>query len=131
LGVENIRDGGQISVGEDEAGVAVHVVTDNVEMRAGLPVSLACFVVSLFWIGLLSDVCNGGLELGVLSHDHLCVDSSKSFAHNANLFGSYVIDLDEKALGVRLACILEFRPSGGLGLFLGSLGHFGMLFEKN
>lgn len=66
----------------------------------------------------------------VLSHDHQSVDFSKSLAHNANLLGGNVVDLDEKTLGVLQASFLEIGPSGRLGLFLGSLGHFGMFFEK-
>ena len=127
LGVEDILNLGKISVGEDHTGVTVKVVTDEIEVGSGLPATeagAALSEVGLPLIGLGDDVKECGLEVGVLTHDHLATDGTELLAHNANLLGGDVVDVDEHNLGVLKACLLEFLPTGGLHLLLGSLGHF-------
>lgn len=43
----------------------------------------------------------------VFAHDHSCIDSSESFAHNADLFGGDVVDIHEDTLGVFVAAFLN------------------------
>jgi len=57
----------------------------------------------------------------VLSHDHFGVDGSECLAHNADLLGSDVVDIDEDALGISVATVLNIGPDlifGFFGVFL-------------
>jgi hypothetical protein len=124
LGVEDLFDGGEISVGEDEASVANELVSDDRKLGTGLPDGLSFLVVVVdSLVGLNLEVGNGGLHVSVLSHDHLGVDGTELLSHDANLLGSNVVDFDEEALVVLKESFLEFGPTGRLHLLLSSLGH--------
>jgi hypothetical protein len=43
----------------------------------------------------------------VFTHDHFCVDSSESFAHNADLLGGDVVDIHEDTFGEGVAAVLN------------------------
>ena len=131
LGVEDCLDFGEVTVGEDHTGVTVELVTDDVEVGSGLPATVtghALLVVLLSLIGLSEDVCEGSLEVSVLSHDHLGVDGTELLSHDRDLLGGNVVDLDEHDLLVLKTGSLEIFPTGGLHLFLASLGHFVVCF---
>jgi hypothetical protein len=46
----------------------------------------------------------------VLSHNHVSSDGTKSLAHNANLLGGNVVDVNENALFVLVAAVLNVGP---------------------
>merc|ERR1719491_356394 len=124
LGVEDSLDGGKITVSEDESGVATELISNDRELRAGNPVGLPLLEVLVdLLIGLSHEIGERGLEVGVLATDHDGVKSTELLAHNRDLLGGDVVDLDEEALAELAAGGLELGPSGGLGLFLGTLGH--------
>jgi hypothetical protein len=60
---------------------------------------------------------NGVLSY-VLSHDHNGVNFSKSLAHNANLLGGDVVDIDENTLGELVTASLDVVPNSILTALL-------------
>lgn len=131
LGVEDILDGGEVTVCEDHTSVTGELVTNDVEVGTWLPATVtghALLVILLSLIRLENDVLEGSLEVGVLSHDHLGVDGTELLSHDADLLGGDVVDLDEHNLLVLEAGILEIFPTGRLHLLLASLGHFVVCF---
>jgi hypothetical protein len=58
----------------------------------------------------------------VLSHDHFGVNGSEGLAHNADLLRSDVININEDALGVFVATLLDVGPDLVFGLL-------GILFD--
>lgn len=101
LGVENLLDVNEITVGEDETSVQDHSVSDDLELWA-------------FFLGLLISIhklLDGLLHESVLSHDHLGVNGSELSAHDADLLGGNVIDVDEHALGELLDGLLGVGPN--------------------
>jgi hypothetical protein len=65
----------------------------------------------------ISLVRNGVLSY-VLAHDHNGVDFSKSLAHNANLLGGDVVDINENALGELVSASLDVAPDSILTALL-------------
>ncbi len=46
----------------------------------------------------------------ILSHNHLSIDVSEGLAHDTDLFGGDVVDIDENTLGVLVAASLHVAP---------------------
>jgi len=127
LGIKDVLDSTEVSVGEDKTSVANKLVTDNIEVGALLPAAETghlLLVVFLPLIRLSDDVGDSGFEVGVLSHDHLGTDGTELLAHDADLLGGDVVDFHKHDLFEVEAGLLELFPAGGLHLLLGSLGHF-------
>ena len=61
----------------------------------------------------------------VLSHEHLGVHVTEGLAHNANLLGGNIVNVNEEALGVSLNGITDTIPNLFLTeLLVCFLGHF-------
>ena len=127
MGIEDILDGVEVTVGEDEANVSNELISNNVKVRAALPRGLSLLVVVLSWVGLLSDVGDVGFHVNVLSHDQLGANLTHHLPHDANLLRGDVVNFDEKDLGVHKAGFLKFLPkvaASQFHLFISSLEHF-------
>jgi len=106
--VKDIGDGGEVTVREDETGVQDESVSDDLEVGA----VLAGLLISLLHLE------DGLLHEGVLAHDHDGTDLSELLAHDADLLGGDVVDVDEHALLVLGAALLGALPNLILTLLL-------------
>lgn len=109
MGVKDLADLGEVTVGEDKTSVQDESLSDDLEMRAG---GLLCLSIS--FLHLLDSL----LHEGVLSHNHDGVDLSELLAHNANLLGGDVVNVDEHALGVLVTAFLSVLPNFVLAFLL-------------
>jgi hypothetical protein len=121
LGVKDVLDLVEVTVGEDHTDVKAHLVADDTQPGAGLVLLHAGLVVLITLLRGGHELVDAGLHVSVLAHDHLGVNLSQLPSHDGNLLGGNVIDLNEEDLVVLAEGVLELLPSGGLGLSLGSL----------
>lgn len=108
LGVEDLLDGGKITIGEDETSVQFEGISDDGEVWSWLT-GLLVFIDHLL---------NSLSHEGVLSHDHNGVLLSEHLSHNTDLLGGNVVDVNEHALGVLGAAGLGLLPNSVLTLSL-------------
>jgi len=100
LGVENGRNVSEIAVSEDETNVEDEVIVDDLHVLGVL----------LGFLVLLNELLEGLLHEGVLAHDHDATAGSDLLAHNTDLLGGDVVDVDEHALGVFGSALTDVLP---------------------
>lgn len=90
MGVKNLLDLSEVSVGENHTSVEDKLSSDQIEVLA-----YGNFISNIFFL----EFQNGSSHKSVLAHNHLSIDFSKGLAHDANLLGGDVVDVHENTLG--------------------------------
>jgi len=130
LGVKDVLDLGEVTIGEDDIGVQNKLVHDFWDVVILIPLILAVFIIFVFRIGFLHGSLEGGLHEGILTHDHMSVDGSELLSKHGDLLGGDVVGVNKESVLVFVSKLLEVSPDGLLLNSFGGLldsGHFCLL----
>jgi len=113
LGVNNLLDDTEVTVGEDKTGVEEELVVDDLEVGAALLLLGVLFL----------HISDSLLHEGVLAHAQNGVNLSERFTHNANLLGGDVINVHKHAFGEFLTAFLSGSPDLVFSILLARFSH--------
>ncbi len=108
--VDELLDLGEISVCEDDAGVASQQLHDLLELVAILPGVFTLFVVCVTLLRFRHLFVETGTHKSVLAHDDLRILLSEHVSELVDLLAADVVGINEQCLLVLLGQTLQFLP---------------------